>query len=159
MSDADRIPTLISEGRSPEGLQKARHQAARWLDNYPRNGCAVHLSALLQQAGINVKQTRGAGKLARIIERRGWKRVPVGQQAPGDIGVTFDNDPTPSGADHVYLVIETRGDDEMMIADNQRPSDAPHRRFASGKVKTPTAAGRGFGPSQKPPFVILVLRP
>jgi hypothetical protein len=138
MSDAGCIPELIRQGSTENGLKEARMRAARVLHGYPRNGCAVHLSALLQQAGIDVTMTRGAGKLARMIERRGWRRVRVGEQAPGDIGVTYDNDPTPPGADHVYVVIEARGPDEMMIADNQRREDAPHRRFASGKGKTPT---------------------
>src|SRR3712207_1344615 len=138
MSDASRVADLIREGSTREGLQAARREAARVLANYPRNGCAVHLSALLRQSGIDVPMTRGAGKLARRIAERGWQRVVVGQQQPGDVGVTYDNDPTPRGADHIYLVIEARGPDEMLIADNQRRSDAPHTRFASGRGKTPT---------------------
>jgi hypothetical protein len=35
-------------------------------------------------------------------------------------------------------VIEARGADEMLIADNQRTSDAPHVRYAGGHGKTPT---------------------
>jgi hypothetical protein len=54
------------------------------------------------------------------------------------VGVCFDNDPSVSGSDHIYLVVATLGSDEMMIADNQRTSDAPHSRFASGHGKTPT---------------------
>jgi len=49
--------------------------------------------------------------------------------------VTFDNSP-PDGADHIYLVVKRVDDDEMVIADNQ--DSVPHRRFASGKGKTPT---------------------
>jgi len=96
------------------------------------------LSALLRQAGIDVKMTPGAGNLASLVKARGWTKIAVGKQQPGDIGVTFDNDPTPPGADHIYLVIKTLGADEMMIADNQRKTDATHSRFASGKGKTPT---------------------
>jgi hypothetical protein len=81
----------------------------------------------------------GAGKLAQVIADRGWTRIAVGSQQSGDVGICFDNDPTPAGADHVYLVVGASGPDEMMIADNQRRTDAPHTRFASGRGgKTPT---------------------
>jgi hypothetical protein len=100
----------------------------------------VHLSALLQQASINLPMTWGAGKLAHRLAERGWRRVNVGEQQPGDVGVCYDNDPTPAGADHVYLVIEAQGPDQMLIADNQNAKALePHQRFASGKGnKTPT---------------------
>lgn len=55
------------------------------------------------------------------------------------VGVCFDNDPTPAGADHVYLVIEALGREEMSVADNQRTTETTHRRFAGGAGgKTPT---------------------
>jgi hypothetical protein len=38
----------------------------------------------------------------------------------------------------IHLVVDTVGSNEMMIADNQRDTDAPHSRFASRKGKTPT---------------------
>lgn len=83
--------------------------------------------------------TPGAGKLAHLLELRGWNRVSRGDQIPGDVGVTFDADHSIPGSDHVYLVIEALGADRMMIADNQNPEDAPHERYASGKGhKTPT---------------------
>lgn len=136
--DAVHVPELLRQGRSAEGLKKARLAAAASLPGYPTNGCAVHLSMLLRQSGIAVPVTWGAGKLAHLIAERGWTKIAVGKQIPGDVGVTFDNDPTPAGADHIYLVVETLGPDEMMIADNQRTVDKPHARFASGKGKTPT---------------------
>ncbi|KAB7643920.1 hypothetical protein [Polymorphobacter fuscus] len=136
--DAAKISELVGQGSGAAGLKQARKTASRALSGYPTNGCAAHLSALLQQASINVDMTFGAGKLAHILTERNWRRVPCGQQAPGDVGVCFDNDPTPVGADHVYLVIETLGPDRMMIADNQNPKDAPHERFTSGRGKTPT---------------------
>jgi hypothetical protein len=138
MSDTIHIAELIRRGSSEEGLREARQEAARALPDYPHNGCAVHLSALLRQSGIDVRMIAGAGNLAGAIERRGWDRIPVGGQRPGDVGVTFDRDPTPPGADHIYLVVGTLGADEMLIADNQRQTDAPHSRFASGRGKTPT---------------------
>lgn len=137
-TDVDRIPDLITQGSMKAGLKSARDTAKKAHKPYPANGCAAHLSALLQQAGIDVKMTLGAGQLAKRLELRGWSRVPVGQQRAGDVGVCFDFDPTPPGADHVYLVISTNGPDEMRIADNQRIEDEPHLRWASGKTKTPT---------------------
>jgi|GEM_PF-2622560 len=137
-ADAARISQLIELGSSAAGLKAAREAGARALSIYPQNGCAVHLSALLQHAGIDVPMTAGAGKLAARIEARGWQRVPVHGQKPGDVGVCFDNDHAIPGSDHVYLVVACIDDDEMMIADNQRTEDAPHRRYATGHGKTPT---------------------
>lgn len=137
--DDSFVQELIARGSSSEGLRAARLEAARNLREYPHNGCAAHLSALLRQSGINVPMTLGAGKLARILKERGWTRVDVGEQRAGDVGVTYDLDPTPPGADHIYLVVGTSGPDELLIADNQGTADAPHRRFASGRGgKTPT---------------------
>lgn len=138
MSDAPKIPELIKQGSTATGLKAARLKAKANWGAYPTNGCAYHLSALLQNAGINVATEGSAGKLAKKIETRGWKRVGVGNQRPGDIGVTYDNDPTPPGADHIYLVIETHGPDKMTIADNQGTPDVTKTRYASGKGKTPT---------------------
>jgi hypothetical protein len=139
MADATRIPALIQRGSTVAGLREAREEAEEAWHHYPTMGCAAHLSALLRQSWIDVRMTLGAGALARIIERRGWERVPVGDQRPGDVGVTFDHDPTPPGADHVYLVIERLDEDEMTIADNQGLPDQTHSRFASGRGgKTPT---------------------
>jgi hypothetical protein len=136
--DALHIPELIRQGSTGSGLKTAKLTAAAALPGYPHNGCAAHLSALLEQAGIDVTMTWGAGKLAHRLSDRGWAKVTVGHQQPGDVGVCYDNDPNVGGADHIYLVVGAVGTDEMMIADNQRTTDAPHRRFASGQGKTPT---------------------
>lgn len=137
--DAVHVPELIEQGSTEAGLMAARTTAKAALPQYPTNGCAAHLSALLRQAGMDVPMTFGAGKLAQRLADRGWTRIEVGSQAAGDVGVCFDNDPTPAGADHIYLVIQALGPDEMSIADNQRTTDAPHARFASGAGgKTPT---------------------
>ncbi|MDN0075072.1 DUF1906 domain-containing protein [Crenobacter sp. SG2303] len=138
VADAIHVAELIRQGSSAEGLQAARETAAASLPGYPTNGCAAHLSALLQQSSMDVPMTWGAGKLAQVLIDRGWSQITVGNQKPGDVGVCFDNNPSPPGADHIYLVVSTSGPDEMMIADNQRTEDAPHIRFASGKGKTPT---------------------
>jgi hypothetical protein len=139
IADAVHIPELIHQGRTATGLEAARATAKEALPQYPTNGCAAHLSALLQQSGIDIPMTFGAGKLAQRISDRGWQRIAVGSQIAGDVGVCFDNDPTPAGADHIYLVVDSVGPDEMMIADNQRTIDEPHTRRASGADgKTPT---------------------
>ena len=139
MSDSGRIPQLIQRGSTPAGLRQARQEAEEAWHLYPTDGCAAHLSALLRQSGIDVRMILGAGALARAVERRGWQRVAVGNQQPGDVGVTYDYDPTPPGADHIYLVVRRVDADEMMVADNQRRTDQPHSRFASGRGgKTPT---------------------
>lgn len=136
--DSVHVPQLIRQSGSAEGLKAARIAAAAALPGYPHNGCAAHLSALLRQSGIDVPMTLGAGRLAHTIAQRGWAQIAVGRQRAGDVGVTFDDDPSIPGADHIYLVVEARGTDEMLIADNQRKQDAPHARFATGHGKTPT---------------------
>lgn len=132
------IDALLKQGSSIQGLAQARATAAAQLPGYPTNGCATHLSALLQQAGFNVPMIFGAGKLAHYLADHGWSKIPTGEQQPGDVGVCYDNNPSPPGADHVYLVIETIDNDKMMIADNQRDDDVIHARYASGNGKTPT---------------------
>ena len=67
---------------------------------------------------------------------RNWKRISVGNQKAGDVGVTYDRDTERAGADHVYLVVERIDSDKMIIADNQAPS--PHSRYASGRGRTAT---------------------
>lgn len=138
--DIERIPTLVGLGQDAAALAAVAKTAKAAHSPYPSNGCALHLSALLRLSGIDVPLTYGAGALASLLQRkRGWTIVEVGHQMPGDVGVTFDNDPTPPGADHVYLVVERIDSDEMSIADNQNDgANAPHTRFASGRGKTPT---------------------
>lgn len=138
-SDASCIAPLIAEGSSAAGLAAAAADARAAWAQYPHNGCAAHLSALLRHAGIDVPMTLGAGKLAHELEKRGWQRISVGGQLPGDVGVAFDTTP-PEGADHVYLVIQVFDGDRMVIADNQNDgANAPHERYANpGHGKTAT---------------------
>jgi len=131
------VSELIKQGSTPQDLKRAGETAAAKLPEYPHNGCAAHLSALLQQAGFGNPMIFGAGKLAHYLAENGWHKIPVGAQQPGDIGVCFDNT-SPPGADHIYLVVKVIDGDEMMIADNQRTEDATHPRYASGKGRTPT---------------------
>jgi hypothetical protein len=135
--DKECIPQLIRLGNSVESLHRIQDIAAKSMKaagyGYTmHNACAATLSTFLQEAGIAVPTTLGAGRLAkRLNQDRDWVRIDVGQQAAGDVGVA-KNDV------HIYLVARTNGADEMTIADNQ--ASTPHTRFASGKGgKTPTA--------------------
>jgi len=136
-SDKECVPALIRLGSNVESLHRIQDIAARTMkaNGYGytmHNACAATLSAFLQEAGIAVRTTLGAGRLARRLSQdRGWVRVDVGRQVAGDVGVA-NNDV------HVYLVVATQGADQMTIADNQAPT--PHTRYASGQGhKTPTA--------------------
>jgi hypothetical protein len=143
-ADKNHIQRLIQIAGSTSGLSQAQRTAAKALSDageppFPHNGCAATLSALLEVSGIDVPMTLGAGRLAyRLggqINSRGWQHIPVGSQQPGDVGVTFDLGGNP-GADHIYLALECRDKDKMLIADNQ--ARAPHPRSASGSDgKTP----------------------
>lgn len=141
MSDASNIPALIALASNSTNLQNAQHAAARKIlafdgEVYPSDGCAITQSCLLQAAGIAVTDTYLALAFGTMLQQRGWKVIPVGQQQAGDIGSTCKAQPD-HGNDHVYLVLKPINTDEMVIADNQ--ASAPHFRYASGKGgKTPT---------------------
>ena len=137
--DVESIPRLVALGSSAAGLAAARAAAQAYHEGYPTLGCAAHLSALLNEAGIDVMRTRGAGKLVERLKLRSWRQVELAEREPGDVGVTVDADRSRPGADHVYLLIANLKGDRMMIADNQNPNDAPHERRISGGGKTPTA--------------------
>jgi hypothetical protein len=136
--DGDHIAALVTNGGSAAEIARAQQTAKAALPSFPHNGCAANLSALLQQSGMAVRMTLGAGALAHLLETRGWSRIAVGDQAPGDVGVTLDNT-DPPGADHLYLVVETIDSDEMVIADNQ--AETTHRRCASGRRASGEARG------------------
>ncbi len=138
--DGTFVDALIAVGSDPRSLSQAQAVAAVELRKvgvvYPHNACAATLSALLAAAGIGVQMTLGAGRLASRLRDRGWSSVGLRAQRPGDVGVCFDNT-APSGADHIYLVIQNIDGDRMVIADNQAQA-VTHERYASGKGKTPT---------------------
>lgn len=142
MGDRGRVPNLLQIGSSTEQLVAAERIAAKRLldfdgEVFPSDGCAITLSVLLQEAGISVADTFQAIALGKVLEnKRGWKRVTVGGQQPGDVGSTCGPSPN-HGSDHIYLVLKVLNADEMVIADNQ--ASAPHFRYASGTGgKTPT---------------------
>ncbi|PNU04552.1 hypothetical protein [Novosphingobium guangzhouense] len=136
--DKDQVDELIALGTNPESITRVQN-LARQLMKETGNGytlrlaCAATLSCFLTEAGIPIAKTVGAGELARRLRmKRNWKRVEVGDQRAGDVGVTFDKDPNRPGADHVYLVVERVDRDLMFIADNQVEGKR-HHRTASGK--------------------------
>jgi hypothetical protein len=137
--DANRIDQLIAQGSSREGIAEAIELAKQKISGFPENGCAANLSALLRLSGSLVRMHSGAGSLARTLEfKRRWTRIPLAKQLPGDVGVCLSKK-EPPGADHIYLVIEIHGTDEMLISDNQ--SVTPHLRLASGRSAGPGAKG------------------
>jgi hypothetical protein len=133
--DAEFIESLIELCSSDEDIAVIQENAKKAWPPFPHNGCAANLSALFQLAGMNVPMTLGAGKLSHILQERGWYKIKIGEQNPGDVGVTFDENYIP-GADHIYFVVKVFDSDKMKIADNQ--SNTIHLRFASGKGKTRT---------------------
>lgn len=139
MSDKECIANLINIASNPAQLAAQHDAAARLLNatgiQFPHDGCAITLSVLLQDAGIDVPDTYMAIGLGTVLKERGWGVIPVGSQDAGDVGSTCGPSPNP-GYDHIYLVLKTLSSDEMVIADNQQQN--PHFRFASGQGKTPT---------------------
>jgi hypothetical protein len=140
-SDRGRIPKLLAVANDPDTYRDVQKESAQELlslaeEHWPHDGCAINLSNLLQAAKIPVPNILQAIKLgAHLRDHRGWEVIPKGQQQPGDIGSTC-GDTANHGFDHIYLVLQRLNEDEMVIADNQKPK--PHSRFVSGQGKTPT---------------------
>lgn len=140
--DGACIDKLMQLGSNVATLDSAEKRAAQKLLNYdgeiyPSDGCAITLSTLLQDAGIDVPDIYTAIELgAELRDKRNWQVVDVGHQQQGDVGSTCGLKPH-HGFDHIYLMLRKLNDDEMLIADNQ--SSQPHFRWASGLGgKTPT---------------------
>jgi hypothetical protein len=139
--DKERVQTLLQLAGAVPTLDSAQKRAAGDLlaydgEKYPHDGCAITLSILLRDAGIDVPLTYQAVELGQHLRNdRKWEVIRVGQQVAGDVGSTCGTQPR-HGSDHIYLVLKKLNDDEMLIADNQ--STQPHFRFASGQGKTPT---------------------
>src|SRR6185437_4417457 len=111
MSDGQFIHALLQLASDPDQLVAAQHVAAKKLldydgEIYPSDGCAITLSVLLQEAGIDVADTFKAIVLGDALKtRRNWRVVPVGQQLAGDVGSTCGSKPH-HGTDHIYLVLK-----------------------------------------------------
>lgn len=134
MSDKDHIKTLLEQGTNAALLQISQMKAAQLLlaydGEYPRDGCAITLSVLMQAAGIDVPNTYTAIELGRRLrDKRGRKVIAPGNQQPGDVGSTCGEEPN-HGVDHIDLLVKNLGPDEMLVADNQR--SYAHTRSVSG---------------------------
>src|SRR5262249_29245540 len=110
-TDKECIPLLIKLGSDVESLHRIQDIAARTMktNHYGytlHNACAATLSAFLNEAGIPIRTTLGAGRLAnRLSEDRGWGRISVGDQKAGDVGVANNNV-------HIYLVVKAEDSDQ-----------------------------------------------
>jgi hypothetical protein len=143
-SDRDRIPALIEIAKDPNKLKQIYDEARPKVPGFPNNGCAITLSILLQKAGIGIRSETMAWELGKKLEARGWQRVSVGEQQAGDVGSTCLENDHRHGKDHIYLVVEARGQDEMIVADNQyaqgkdSATETPrtHIRYASHETLT-----------------------
>jgi hypothetical protein len=141
-SDHTRIKKVVEIANDNVAYKKVQDESANELfrlahEEWPRDGCAINLSNLLQAGGIPVPDILQALALGKHLrDHRGWQLIPNGQQQAGDVGSTCGSVPN-HGFDHIYLVLQRVDNDEMVIADNQKPE--PHTRFVSGKGgKTPT---------------------
>jgi hypothetical protein len=88
VSDKDQIAKLVSIASDRHQLQAAQHEAAQRLlhydgEVYPHDGCAITLSVLLQDAGIQVPDVYQAIALGDSLKTaRNWQVVAVGRQWP-----------------------------------------------------------------------------
>jgi hypothetical protein len=141
MGDAKWIPALIALASDADQLLAAQHEAAKRLldydgEVYPKDGCAITLSVLLEESGISIKDTYTALALGNLLKNRKWQIIELGSQKKGDVGSTC-GPVAHHGQDHIYLVLDVLNKDEMVVADNQQTK--PHFRYASGKGgRTPT---------------------
>lgn len=145
MDDAALIPNLIKLASSAASLDEAEEKASQALlvvetpaaAKELEDGCAATASALLCMAGVDVPMTLLALGLDELLQKRGWKVIPVGQQQAGDLGSTCYGGERHPGSDHIFTVCKVLNEQEMVVADNQRPF--PHQRRTDGKDgKTPT---------------------
>jgi hypothetical protein len=126
--DKDHIAKLVSLGSTFAGVKAAQERAAQIMEQNGygytlTNACAATLSEFMNLAGINVPITLRVTNLARRVAARGWDIVAKGHQHPGDVAIA-ENDV------HIFLVVKTIDQDEMIIADNQAPG--PHKRRVRG---------------------------
>lgn len=133
-----KILKLIELGGQYHQVMAIQARAREIKPDFPRDGCGLFLSLLLQEAGIDVHTEPVAQKLADALAARGWKKITdLESVKPGDVGVTEDLNNN-GLADHIFLVIRKRdASGNVSIADNQ--ADHPHSRNLHGGGKTPTA--------------------
>ena len=100
---------------SPEKTLAAYALAAQFVDTFPKNGCAVALSVILDRQSLthfgevavkiqSLKIEDNAQALAGQLECDGWVRIPKEEiPRPGDVMVSEDLNGN-GMADHVALV-------------------------------------------------------
>ncbi|HWA84353.1 MAG TPA: hypothetical protein VG820_12995 [Fimbriimonadaceae bacterium] len=135
------VDRILGLAQDPARWDTVQSEAAGRLlrydgEQYPTDGCAITLSVLFQMAGLDLADTYRAIDFGRTLEQRGWNRIEVGKQKPGDVGSTCGDQPQ-HGVDHVYLVVEVFDPKEMLVADNQKPT-LHKRRTDNLDGKSPT---------------------
>ena len=106
-TDFEHISKLVELGKNGASISKVQALAAKTIKAlavpglvYPKRSCAATLSHFLREAGIMIPVTTGAQNLAdRIRVNRKWKKVKVGKQQAGDVGVCFSQSHDVPGAD------------------------------------------------------------
>ncbi len=136
MSDVQFIPKLVELASAVGTLDQAEKVAAKELADvehlvYPMDGCAITASTLLRMAGIDVPFTFLALGLDELLQKRGWMKIPPGQQKAGDLGSTCFGGIRHPGSDHIFVVCYNLNPQEMIVADNQ--AKYPHQRRTDGQ--------------------------
>jgi hypothetical protein len=83
--DGGAISNLLAIASNPKMLQAAQAVAAQRLlvydgEKYPQDGCAITLSVLLQEAGVDVADTYMAIDICGVLQSRGWTKIAVGSR-------------------------------------------------------------------------------
>ena len=78
MNDQSRIETLLAVARDKARLQAAQSIAGKRLLTYdgtvyPKDGCAITLSVLMQDAGIPIPDIFWALEITNELKARGWR--------------------------------------------------------------------------------------
>lgn len=122
--------TFVRNGNNATFVRKVVAKAKQLHPAFPTDGCAFFQSSFLELSGFGVGFHGLAETLATVLKTHGWKRIGLIDYQPGDIGVTADLNGN-NLADHIYMVLERKDSDLMMILDNQE-SSRPHRRRVHG---------------------------
>ncbi len=128
---------MVRVAQSAVSRAACRARAASYDREFPFNGCASLISALLITVGLHdFTPEPFVIDLANELLKRGWVAVSPTSSRSGDIAITA-NDKNTGRPAHTFLIM-SRQDDTCVILDNQNPE--PHSRTLSGADgKTPTA--------------------
>jgi hypothetical protein len=135
---------MLELAQSNAARTAMRKRAKEFDPEFPTNGCASLMSALLERALTAVGRPDDFAGFPRVLDfgealaARGWQRVPMGQEKAGDIAIT-KNDPRTGRPAHTFLLVRAvvGNPDVWTILDNQAAD--LHTRSLSGRGgKTPT---------------------